>query len=42
VSVRWLYGSLSARQPDGSVIVEESALEAGQRAICPVYPFCDR
>jgi hypothetical protein len=34
--------SASARQPDGSVIVEESALEAGQRAICPVYPFCDR
>jgi hypothetical protein len=32
----------SARQPDGSVIVEEPALEAGERAICPVYPFCDR
>src|SRR5690242_13232441 len=32
----------SARQPDGSVIVEESALEPAQRAICPVYPFCDR
>ena len=32
----------STRQPDGSVIVEESALEAGERAICPVYPFCDR
>ena len=31
----------SARRPDGSVIVEESALEAGERAICPVYPFCD-
>lgn len=31
----------SARQPDGSVIVEESALAAGERAICPVYPFCD-
>jgi hypothetical protein len=30
------------RQPDGSVIVEESALEPAQRAICPVYPFCDR
>jgi hypothetical protein len=32
----------SARRPDGSVIVEESALEPGERAICPVYPFCDR
>lgn len=32
----------SARQPDGSVVVEASAIEAGQRAICPVYPFCDR
>jgi hypothetical protein len=34
--------SAGARQPDGSVIVEEPALETGQRAICPVYPFCDR
>jgi hypothetical protein len=33
--------SASARRPDGSVIVEESALETGERAICPVYPFCD-
>jgi hypothetical protein len=32
----------SSRQPDGSVIVEDTALEPAQRAICPVYPFCDR
>ena len=32
----------SSRQPDGSVIVEETALEPARRAICPVYPFCDR
>lgn len=32
----------SNRQPDGSVVVEASAIEPAQRAICPVYPFCDR
>jgi hypothetical protein len=32
----------SSRRPDGSVIIEETALEPAQRAICPVYPFCDR
>lgn len=30
----------SARQPDGSVVVEASAIEPAARAICPVYPFC--
>jgi hypothetical protein len=30
----------SERRPDGSVVVEESAVSAGVRAICPVYPFC--
>jgi hypothetical protein len=28
------------RQPDGSTIVEEAAIESAQAAICPVYPFC--
>jgi hypothetical protein len=32
----------SSRQSDGSVIIEETTLEPAQRAICPVYPFCDR
>src|SRR5262245_20992158 len=32
----------STRQPDGSVVVEASAIEPAERAICPVYPFCDR
>ena len=32
----------AAPELDGSVIVEESALEPARRAICPVYPFCDR
>jgi len=30
----------SARQPDGSVVVETPAIEAAIAAICPVYPFC--
>ena len=30
------------RQPDGSTIVEEAAVESAQAAICPVYPFCTR
>lgn len=29
-----------SRQPDGSVIIQESAVEAAEKAICPVYPFC--
>ncbi len=29
-----------ARQPDGSVIVGEAAVDAAERAVCPVYPFC--
>jgi hypothetical protein len=32
----------SARQPDGSVVVEASAIEPAEKAICPVYPFCER
>lgn len=32
---------VSTRQPDGSLIVEESAIEPARKAICPVYPFCD-
>lgn len=28
------------RQPDGSTIVEEAAIESAQAAVCPVYPFC--
>ena len=32
----------SKRQPDGSVVVEASAIEPAEKAICPVYPFCDR
>jgi hypothetical protein len=32
----------STRQPDGSVVVEASAIEPAEKAICPVYPFCDR
>ena len=41
---RFVYAMIkvSARQPDGSVIVEASAVESAARAICPVYPFCDR
>ena len=30
----------STRQPDGSVVVEASAIEPAVKAICPVYPFC--
>ena len=30
------------RQPDGSVVVDASSVEPAERAICPVYPFCDR
>lgn len=29
-----------ARQPDGSVIVGEAAVDSAERAVCPVYPFC--
>jgi hypothetical protein len=28
------------RRPDGSVVLDESTIEPGERAICPVYPFC--
>jgi hypothetical protein len=30
----------STRRPDGSVVVEASAIEPAAKAICPVYPFC--
>lgn len=30
----------SPRRPDGSRIVEEEAVEAAGKAVCPVYPFC--
>ena len=42
--VRFVYAMVKAspRQPDGSVVVEASALEPAAAAICPVYPFCDR
>jgi hypothetical protein len=41
---RFVYATVkaSSRQPDGSVVVEASAIEAGRKAICPIYPFCDR
>jgi len=31
----------STRRDDGSRIVEEGAVGAAQKAICPVYPFCE-
>lgn len=31
----------SARQPDGSRIVDDAALVTAERALCPVYPFCE-
>jgi hypothetical protein len=41
---RFVYAMVKAstRRPDGSVVVEASAIEPAERAICPVYPFCDR
>jgi hypothetical protein len=30
------------RQPDGSVVLDESTIQPAERAVCPVYPFCDR
>jgi hypothetical protein len=41
---RFVYAMVKAsqRQPDGSVVVEASAIEPAAKAICPVYPFCDR
>jgi hypothetical protein len=41
---RFVYAMVKAgtRQPDGSVIVEASALEPAERSICPVYPFCEK
>lgn len=32
----------SSRQADGSLIVEEAAVEAAAKATCPVYPFCSK
>jgi hypothetical protein len=31
---------LASRQDDGSRIVEEEAVQAAEKATCPVYPFC--
>jgi len=31
---------LASRQDDGSPIVEEEAVQAAEKATCPVYPFC--
>jgi hypothetical protein len=28
------------KRPDGSVVLDESTVEPGARAVCPVYPFC--
>jgi hypothetical protein len=28
------------KRPDGSVVLDESTVEPGERAVCPVYPFC--
>jgi hypothetical protein len=41
---RFVYAMVKAsqRQPDGSVVIEASAIEPAAKAICPVYPFCDR
>lgn len=41
---RFVYAMVKAspRQPDGSVVVEASAIAPAAKAICPVYPFCDR
>lgn len=41
---RFVYAMVKAgaRQPDGSVIVEASALEPAEQSICPVYPFCEK
>jgi hypothetical protein len=41
---RFVYAMVKAsqRQPDGSVVVQASAIEPAAKAICPVYPFCDR
>lgn len=33
--------SASTRRDDGSRIVEEAAVAAGRKAVCPVYPFCE-
>lgn len=32
--------SRGEKQPDGSVIVEESDVDEAGKGICPVYPFC--
>ncbi len=31
----------ATRRDDGSRIVNEQAVQAAERATCPVYPFCD-
>jgi len=41
---RFVYAMVRAgtRQPDGSVIVDESVVAPAWRTICPIYPFCDQ
>lgn len=31
----------SPRRPDGSRVVDDAALAAAEKAICPIYPFCE-
>lgn len=31
----------SAKRPDGSVVVEASAIAPAEKSICPVYPLCE-
>jgi hypothetical protein len=39
---RFALGAVRAaqRQDDGSRIVDEEAVQAAEKATCPVYPFC--
>jgi hypothetical protein len=30
------------RRDDGSRIVQEAAVDAAEKALCPVYPFCSK
>jgi hypothetical protein len=32
----------ATRRDDGSRIVEEAAVDAAEKALCPVYPFCSK
>jgi hypothetical protein len=41
---RFVYAMVKAstKRPDGSVVVEATAIDPAGQSICPVYPFCDR